>query len=77
MDQGVHNYVVRTHLTEEVEFFANETGPILTLNHVDPQQVRFDAEEQFLNAEGAVVNVVHQYDRHPELMQRVLERFGG
>ena len=53
------------------------SGAGLELIHVPAEQVRFDDEGQFLNSEGDVVNVVHQYDRHPELDQRVHERFGG
>lgn len=71
-DQGIHNYLVRSN-TEmfNPEYHTNESGLIATigagLSESDIQ--RLDGE--FVNQNGDVYKVVHQYDRYDSLTQEV------
>jgi hypothetical protein len=70
IDQGVHNYLLRTGALPEARCFRNEDGPILTLNYVAQDSIRFNDDGFVLNASGEVAHVLHQYDRHPEIVRR-------
>jgi hypothetical protein len=62
MDQGVHNYVVHTGRAAG-RLVANSEGPVLTLGIMSDT----DAEE-LLARRTEEARVVHQYDRHPALL---------
>jgi Nucleotide-diphospho-sugar transferase len=62
MDQGVHNYVVHKGLVPRARVVANTEGPVLTLGLMSPGEAATALRER-----AHQVNVVHQYDRHPEI----------
>ncbi len=66
--QGFHNYLVYTAKLPQLNIFSNESGPVLTLGLVN--NYKQNAAGELLNESGEVANVVHQYDRHPELAKR-------
>ncbi|MBN2312203.1 MAG: hypothetical protein JXR94_24705 [Candidatus Hydrogenedentes bacterium] len=76
VDQAAHNYLIRTGQLEGVRLFENGSGPVLTLGHVEPEAIRFTEDGYVADAAGGAVNVLHQYDRHPELARRLVDRFG-
>ncbi len=41
---------------------------------MNPEEVRFDADGWVVDNKGRVINTLHQYDRHPALAQRLLEK---
>jgi hypothetical protein len=44
----------------------------LTLGYVDPAQLQFNDRGQIVSLDGRVINTLHQYDRHPELAQKLV-----
>jgi hypothetical protein len=62
IDQGVHNYVVHKGLVPRGRIAGNDAGPVLTLGIMSAEDAT-----RILHARAEEVNVVHQYDRHPEL----------
>ncbi|MCX6894307.1 MAG: hypothetical protein NTZ16_02110 [Verrucomicrobia bacterium] len=72
IDQAAHNWVIYRQPPPALHFFDNETGPVLTMHHLDAGQIRLDENGRVLNAAGHVVNTLHQYDRHPELARKLL-----
>lgn len=74
VDQAVHNYLLRTDALPPARCYGNEDGPFLTLNYVDPDALRFNDDDQVVQEDGAIVPIVHQYDRHPALAERLLTR---
>ena len=76
IDQAVHNYLICKGKLPDARLISNAEGPVITLAHVMPDKLRKDEQGQLLKNDGEVVNVVHQYDRHPDLKEHFLGRFG-
>ena len=72
IDQGLHNYFVYSgELAARVSalhLLSNEEGPIATVQSMP--FVRRDPVGRVVNEQGAVVAVVHQYDRSEALKRQ-------
>jgi hypothetical protein len=77
IDQCVHNYLLYTGALPGTRLYSNETGPIATLNYVNPADFRFDGLGQLVNRNDTPYHVIHQYDRHKELSAGILRRIEG
>ena len=73
-DQGLHNYLLYVGRLGSVRLLSNETGPVLTLGYTPRGSVKRNAHGQFLTDGGDVANVLHQYDRHSDILNIVLKR---
>ncbi|RMH77362.1 MAG: hypothetical protein D6680_05590 [Cyanobacteria bacterium J007] len=72
IDQAVHNYTVQMGTLKNVVFYENFCGPVLTLHYANAEQLQFDPDGWLVNADGSIVNVLHQYDRlSPEMRQKM------
>jgi len=66
MDQGVHNYLVHTNKFDlPIGLYNNETGPICTMHYASKYKLKDGVVTDF---QGRVYDVLHQYDRHPALV---------
>ena len=74
-DQAVHNYLIRTNKLKEVTLFENENGPVYTVGDKKFVSFHFNEDDQIVSDEGVIVNVIHQYDRHPELIDRLFRKY--
>jgi len=74
-DQGMHNYVVYKKELKNTNFFYNETGPVMHLHYVPKDRMRFDKNGLLVNDKGDIVNIVHQYNRHPFLIEKFQEEY--
>ena len=72
IDQATHNYILYKEPPPTVRVFDNDTGPVLTMGYVSPEKMRFNHNGFLVNSEGRVFNTLHQYDRHPDLRERLL-----
>ena len=72
IDQGVHNFVIYKEPPAKIKSFHNFSGPVLTMAFVDLARLQFDASGKIVNTNGQIINTLHQYDRHPELAQKLL-----
>lgn len=77
MDQGMHNYLLHTGRLAGAQIFENGRGPVLTMGYMRADSVRYDMADLILNEDGRPANVVHQYDRHPDVCRRVLARLSS
>ncbi|MEY2420239.1 MAG: hypothetical protein QOI95_306 [Acidimicrobiaceae bacterium] len=73
-DQGVHNWLLRSGRLGAT-IVANEHGRVLTMGAMT--RYRLDDDERILNEDGAVVPVIHQFDRHPVLVDAVSRRIAA
>ncbi|HEV2045222.1 MAG TPA: hypothetical protein VGQ95_01350 [Chthoniobacterales bacterium] len=73
-DQGVHNYLVLEGVFPKITIHENRRGPVITLGPVRMSSLRFDQDDHVINETGAVVPVLHQYDRDPQLRERLLSQ---
>lgn len=75
LDQGVHNFLLRTHRLPSARLTENGEGPFATLHGEDLSIFLRDQRGRLLNRNGALIPVVHQYDRHPELATQARQEF--
>jgi hypothetical protein len=73
-DQATHNVIVHQQPPPALHRFDNDTGPVLTMARMDPGQFRFNDAGFLVNQTGRIFNTLHQYDRHPELIPKLLRR---
>ena len=75
-DQGVHNYLIRSGLLPQVTLHENRDGPVMTLGPMRMCDLQLDHHGSVLNNAGAIVPILHQYDRIAELRESLLARLG-
>ena len=76
IDQGIHNYILNTDPPRNLRLIENEHGPVMSLHHKLPSSIQFNGQGQVINADGNVVHVLHQYDRHKALAAHLLRKIG-
>jgi hypothetical protein len=73
IDQGVHNHSINQYPPAKLNMFENFAGPVLTMAHIPRARIQLDSRDRLLNADGGVINTLHQYDRHPQIMPQLLK----
>lgn len=68
-DQGIHNRIVHLENLDALTLLNNE-GPVFTMGCVPEERIRLNTMGEVVNKQGDVYNVLHQYDRFPELAKR-------
>ena len=63
VDQGVHNYLVHKGLVPNARLVGNREGAVLTVGLMSEAEAAAALEER-----AHEIRVVHQYDRHPHLL---------
>ncbi len=66
-DQGIVNRLCHEGALPDLVLHPYRSSPVLHLGNAPPGSVRWSAEGEVVNDAGAVVAIVHQHDRHPEL----------
>jgi len=74
LDQGVHNFMIRSGLVPNTVIYPNEFGPVYTLGYVKPENIAVDTQGFVINKFG-IPCVVHQYDRHQPLLMEIQRRY--
>jgi len=70
-DQGIHNWLYYQQRLPAAQVHASLHGAIATLQLEDSAAFRFDTQGHLLNENGSVPAILHQYDRHPALVERL------
>lgn len=68
-DQAAHNLLLHAGKLEPTRRLYNFEGPVLTVGTEADYQL--DAQRRLVNRDGSVIAIVHQYDRHRDLIQLV------
>jgi hypothetical protein len=66
-DQGIHNFLIYSD-SINLELTGNRSGVIATLHYEKPENIRTDAAEGVITVHGKAPAIVHQYDRHRDLV---------
>jgi hypothetical protein len=75
LDQAVHNKILYSgHHNLDLRLTDNSKGSIVHLATSDLSEFEDDWTDGLRMKDGRIVSIVHQYDRHPELMRILLER---
>lgn len=71
-DQAMHNVLIHTNQIQ-VHPFYNFNGPFLTLD--TERNYCLDSDGHLVNRNGDVIPIIHQYDRHKELLTLFIEKY--
>ena len=74
-DQAAHNRIVHENAVENCLAHGNDAGPVLHMALVGPAAVRVNGDGCVVRANGEVIPVLHQYDRHPALQKNLLRKY--
>lgn len=72
-DQAMHNVLIHKNLVGPIYKSYNFKGPILTIG--TEKKYSLDDQMNLINESGGIIPIVHQYDRHPALLQLVKSRY--
>jgi hypothetical protein len=75
VDQAAHNVALQEPRTAPLHFHENFAGPVLSMANIDPAALVPDAEGRLRNHDHSLINILHQYDRHPALAKQLLQPF--
>src|SRR5207245_5487305 len=70
-DQAAHNLLLHDGKLDPVERLRNFEGPILTVG--SERRYELNENKELVNRDGSTIALIHQYDRHPELL-RIFEK---
>lgn len=75
IDQGVHNYIIYTGKIGPIAFMDNNSRLFLTLGLEDHARINSNGKIEI--QDKAIAPIVHQYDRHKELVDFVNLNYRG
>lgn len=75
-DQGIHNYLIYSG-TVNLQLTDNRAGIIATLHYENPSNIQTDAALGLVTVRGKAPAIIHQYDRHRNLVAFLRERLGN
>ena len=75
-DQGAINYLIyyKKFMNDSI-IMTNNSGPILTISFAQGNKVMLDSENNFLNYEGKVAAIVHKYDKKPNFIMKLNNKY--
>lgn len=68
-DQAMHNKLLISNELSDVTYCQPFESIILTLGLYKIDQIAINAEGFIINHNQEIIPIIHQYDRHPELMK--------
>jgi hypothetical protein len=72
-DQAVHNKIIYEDSLKELKIFRNRYAPVMTMGTMDKSMIQLDHEGFVLNDDSTIANVLHQYDRHLDIQERLIK----
>lgn len=69
-DQGGHNYLVHHDSIGPLRTMRNMNGPVLTMGYLPFDRILWDSSGHVIDPDGNVINILHQYDRHPDFYRK-------
>ena len=77
VDQAAHNLILHRNMIPDVKFYDNYQGPVLTMNYIDSEKLRFSQDGFLLNEDASVISVLHQYDRLADDLKNKLKAYNS
>ena len=75
-DQGIGNYLIYYEkIFKDYIIKSDNFGPVITIGWNKRENITFDSKNNILNFRGEVAYVIHQYDRHKEILMKIQEKF--
>ena len=76
-DQGIANYLIYydKKFNDSLVKSDNINGRVMTVGLSNDKDIKFDSENNVLNGKGEIAAVVHQYDRKPNIIEKVKRKY--
>ena len=76
IEQGISNYM----FYYEKYFYnclvkSDNYGPVMTIGLTNHENIRIDSQDNILNFKEQIAAVIHQYDRKPDIVNKVLHKY--
>ena len=77
IEQAVANYIIYHDkmFNDCLIKSENYNGPVMTIGLTKNENIKFDSENNILNGKGKIAAVIHQYDRKPDIVRKVINKF--
>lgn len=76
VDQSIINYLIyKDKIFEDYIILNDNCGPVMTIGLTKRENIILDSEYNILNFEGQIASIVHQYDRHKDLLILFKKKF--
>ena len=76
MEQGIGDYMFYYEkIFQDCLVKSDNFGPIMTIGLSKPSDIVFDSLNNILNFRGEIASVIHQYDRKPNVIRMVINKF--
>ena len=76
IEQAVGNYIIyHDKIFNESLIKSDNNGPVMTICLTKRTHIKLDREKNILNGRGKIAAVIHQYDRKPDLFNKVLKKY--
>lgn len=76
-DQAVHNYLLRTLNVPDWLIRKFGDGRVIHVGTAAWNDLSLDASGNVVNDRGEPFSILHQYDRHPELVENVMRKLAA
>ena len=75
VDQAMANYLIyhEKKFNDCLIKSDSKNGTIMTIGN--GRKFKFDLEDNLLNFKGEIASVIHQYDRHPSILKKVMNKY--
>ena len=74
-DQAIHNYMIHADKLKTLTLIKNGEGSVLTIGRIPHGTIKIDQSGNLLNSNNSIPNTLHQYDRHPDINQRIMSNY--
>ena len=76
IEQGIANYMIYYEkLFGKYILKSDNYGPVMTLSLAKSEKIFFDNQNNILNYKGEKAAVIHQYDRKPFIVKKVINKY--
>ncbi len=73
-DQGVHNYLIQKQLVPGIQVHDNYSSSVFTAGCEPTSAIRLNERDEIIREDGTPYPILHQHDRHPEILKRLLAK---
>lgn len=74
-DQGIHNKLLYSDAFNDTILCQPFDSCISTIGTLMKEEILLNTDGNILNKDGTIADIVHQYDRHPELEKLIVEKY--
>lgn len=76
VEQGIANYMFYYEKFFKEYLVKNDNyGPVMTIGLTKNDKLKFDSHDNLLNFNGEIAAVIHQYDRKPQVVSKVINKY--